>query len=185
MRRSTILQFLSSTPFLKGSKVRLRQKHLKDTMDEYCWRQDEEICRLDATTPITSTFEEYMRWYADNQEISRNSYILSIETLDGMHIGNCGCFNIDDVKCEMEMGIIIGDKGYWNNGYGEDAVKTLVINLMQYTHVGRIYLKTLDWNCRAHRCFEKCGFVPCGRLDRLDQRFIIMEMKRPKAAQMD
>jgi RimJ/RimL family protein N-acetyltransferase len=63
-------------------------------------------------------------------------------------------------------------------------VRTLINNLLQYTHVERIYLKTLDWNRRARRCFEKCGFVPCGRLNRLDYSFIIMEMKRPKSAQM-
>jgi RimJ/RimL family protein N-acetyltransferase len=169
---------------LEGAKVRLRQKRTADAVNEYYWRKDEEICRLDATTPITSTFDDYVATYNDNHGFGQNSFILSIETHDGIYIGNCGCFNIDDTKGELEMGIIIGDKNYWGNGYGEDSVLTLVGNLFKNTDLKRVYLKTLDWNRRAHRCFQKCGFVPYGTYAGGEHNFILMDLKRNNTAEL-
>lgn len=180
MRKCTILEFLNATEVLNGNHVKLRQKHLQDAVQEYRWRQDAELCELDAAAPITGTFQEYVHWYAADGTESNSSYVLAIDTLKGKHIGNCGCFNIDDVHREVEIGIMIGEKSYWNHGYGEDVLKTLVHQLFQNTHVDRVYLKTLDWNLRAHRCFEKCGFKTCGRLNHDEHKFLLMEMRRPR-----
>lgn len=178
MRRSTILEFLKNTPELRGERVKLRHKRLDDAIYEYNWRKDEELCKLDATTPIVSTFQEYLYWYADNKIGDYNSFILAIDTLDNKYIGNCGCFNIDDIHGEMELGIMIGEKQYWNQGYGEDVIKTLINNLVENTQIRRIYLRTLEWNLRAQKCFEKCEFKTVGKLERENNKFIIMEWTR-------
>jgi RimJ/RimL family protein N-acetyltransferase len=38
-----------------------------------------------------------------------------------------------------------------------------------------VYLKTLDWNVRAQRAFEKAGFQACGRSRRGGNVFVVME----------
>jgi RimJ/RimL family protein N-acetyltransferase len=38
-----------------------------------------------------------------------------------------------------------------------------------------VYLKTLDWNVRAQRAFERAGFRMCGRLRRGMNTFVVME----------
>ncbi len=180
MRKCTVLEFLNTTEAVHGRRIRLRHKCIQDAVQEYRWRQDIELCELDAASPITATFQEYIHWYTADGT-SSSSYVLAIETLNGRHIGNCGCFNIDDIRREVEIGIMIGEKSYWNHGYGEEVLRTLVQHLFENTHVDRIYLKTLDWNLRAHRCFEKCGFKSCGRLNHNDHKFLLMELRRPKA----
>jgi RimJ/RimL family protein N-acetyltransferase len=42
----------------------------------------------------------------------------------------------------------------------------------------RLHLKTLEWNHRARRCFEKAGLVEYGRRRRGGQEFILMEFRR-------
>jgi RimJ/RimL family protein N-acetyltransferase len=73
---------------------------------------------------------------------------------------------------------MIGDKGYWDKGYGTDAVNTLVDHIYKTSSFGRLYLKTLDWNKRAQKCFSKCGFISCGTIKRDGNNFLLMELKR-------
>jgi hypothetical protein len=44
-----------------------------------------------------------------------------------------------------------------------------------------LLLRTLDWNTRAQKCFEKCGFTTSGSVVSGDYCFIVMEITRPKA----
>src|SRR5512143_144516 len=41
-------------------------------------------------------------------------------------IGNCGFFNLNACNRCAEFGIMIGDKSYWNQGYGTEAVRLLL-----------------------------------------------------------
>ena len=84
-------------------------------------------------------------------------------------------YNIDTVRREAEIGITIGERDYWGRGYGSDAVKTLVSRIIEATGFRRVYLKTLDWNTRAQRSFERAGFRVCGRSRRGGNSFVVME----------
>lgn len=179
MRRPFISGSLTRLQTLTGNKVKLRPKRLQDAANDYSWRRDAELCRLDATTPISCSFEEFLGNYIEELRRPGLSYRFAIETLDGKHIGNCSFFNVDEVKSEAEMGIMIGDKSYWNQGYGADVIMTLLDYIFSQTKLKRICLKTLDWNIRAQKCFQKCGFVPYGQLAHGDHTFILMEINRP------
>lgn len=179
MRRPTISESLNIQPILTGNKVRLRPKRFRDTINDYQWRKDAELCRLDATQPTTSSFEDYLKFVANATSCSSNSCHFAIETLDGKHIGNCGYFGIDEANGDAEIGIMIGDKGYWNQCYGSDAMRTVLNYIFSQTRLKRIHLKTLDWNIRAQKCFEKCGFTTCGELIREEHSFVLMEIQHP------
>jgi len=178
LRRPSIFEVLTRPLILVGNKVRLRPKRLQDAANDYSWRRDIELCRLDATTPTLSSFEEHLRGYAEELHHPSRGYRFAIETLDGRHIGNCSYFNIDETKGGAELGIMIGDRAYWDQGYGADAILTSLDHIFSQTKLERIYLKTLNWNVRAQKCFEKCGFAPCGQLIHGDHSFIIMEISR-------
>ena len=73
---------------------------------------------------------------------------------------------------------MIGDKEYWSQGYGTDIMTTLVDYIFQNSKLDRLYLKTLDWNLRAQKCFTKSGFKQCGSLKRDGYNFMLMEIYR-------
>ena len=178
MRRYPISGILNITPTLVGSKVRLRPKQIKDAANDYSWRTNTELCQLDAALPMPISFDIYLKSYIEELNYPRRGCCLAIETLDGRHIGNCSYFSLDEIKQETEMGIMIGDKAYWDYGYGTDTISTLLNHIFSQAGMQRVYLRTLDWNKRAHTCFTKCGFVPCGQLIQGDYHFIIMEIRR-------
>lgn len=164
---------------IKGTKVVLREKRLEDAVKDYAWRKDAELASLDATIPIDIPFSEYLLIYADELRYANTwGHRFAIETLDGKHIGNCTYYNLDEYKREVELGILIGDRAYWNKGYGADVVITLINQIFEETNLERIYLHTLDWNIRAKRCFQKCGLVSCGHAHRAGHEFIVMEIKK-------
>jgi len=162
-----------------GSKVILRAKRLNDARDDYTWQTDPELARLDATPLLTISFSQYLSDYASELHyppLTRCRF--AIETLDGKHIGNCTYYGINEAKGEAELGIIIGNRSCWGKGYGADAVITLLGYIFRRTNLKRIYLKTLDSNIRAQKCFQKCGFTLYRHLVRDGFSFVLMEIHR-------
>ena len=152
---------------------------MEDAQDDYDWRVDEELSALDATVPIRLSFEEFHRFFREEVEHSSPwSRRFSMDTLDGRHIGNCMYYDIDLVKKQTELGIMVGDKAYWSQGYGHDAVTTLADHVFTETPIELIYLHTLEWNHRARRSFSKSGFREVGPIRRGRYDFIRMELTR-------
>jgi ribosomal-protein-alanine N-acetyltransferase len=163
----------------RGSRVVLREKRMADAADDYRWRADRGLARYDATRPFMASFDEYLALYRDDL-VYPNPYrrSLAIEDLAGRHIGNAMYYNIDVLRQQAEVGITIGERECWNQGYGSEAVRLLVGYLLAKKGFRRLHLKTLEWNHRARRCFEKAGLVEYGRRRRGGQEFILMEFRR-------
>ena len=162
---------------LIGEKVVLREKKLNDAVEDYVWRRDTELSQLDATRPISMSFSDYHQY--TREELKYDSYYsvrLAVETLDGIHIGNCMYYDINDRRKEAELGIMIGNRDYWGRGYGSDAVKTLINYVFSSTHLTKIYLHTLEENHRARRSFTKSGLSEIRKVKRSGKDFIRMEI---------
>ncbi|HEX73618.1 MAG TPA: GNAT family N-acetyltransferase [Dehalococcoidia bacterium] len=164
---------------LTGSKVILREKRLADARDDYTWQTDPELAQLDATPLLDTSLIQYLLDYPIKLHYS--SLIrcqFAIDTLDGKHIGNCVYYGINETKGEAELGIMIGNRDYWDKGYGSDALVSLLSHIFRETKLNRVYLKTLDSNQRAQKCFQKCGFIPYGYLNKDGYSFVLMEIRR-------
>lgn len=164
---------------LSGQKVILREKRISDVDNDYTWRCDRDLVRLDAAILSKPSYREFMAYYTDELRYpSRRRRKFAIDNLNGKHIGNCMYYDIDEDKRQAELGILIGDRQYWGKGYGTDAVNTLVSYIFRETNIERIYLSTLEWNVRAQLCFQKCGFIACGRATKNGNDFVVMELHR-------
>lgn len=164
---------------LKGDRIVLREKLLEDAAADYAWRCDAELAKLDANSPLIISYKEYLFKYAEELYAGNlRCWRFAVETIDGEHIGNCSCVDIDGVSAEI--GIMIGNRFYWDKGYGSEAIRILVDYIFRESKLSHIYLKTLDWNLRAQKCFEKCGFVVCGHSFRVEHNFVLMELYRSK-----
>ena len=179
--------------YVVGDKVLLRDKRAEDIDDDYAWRRDPELSKLDATQPIQMSSAEFRRYAVEELGYkSRWSRRFAIDALDGdgdiddddddvgagRHIGNCMYYDIDERRSETELGIMIGDRVYWGRGYGSDAVRTLLDYIFTSTDLGKVYLHTLDWNDRARRSFARAGFVEIREVRRNSMDFIRMEVVR-------
>jgi len=164
--------------WLQGNKIVLREKNIADASNDYAWATDRELMRLDAGEICRIDFLTYLMEYP-HVLAAPNKIQFAVETLDGEHIGNCTCYNIDVGHKEAELGIIIGKREYWGKGYGSDTVRTMMWHIFQELGAKRIFLHTLEWNIRARECFDRCGFMVCGHIVRQGQEFIKMEALAP------
>jgi RimJ/RimL family protein N-acetyltransferase len=163
----------------RGDLIVLRAKTMADARQDFQWRCDPELATFDAARPFGGSFSEYMSIFGD--ELSYPSpyrRTLGVEDMSGRHIGNVMYYNVDYQRREAEIGVTIGVKDYWGKGYGTDLIRTFVRYLFQNTILDRIYLKTLDWNQRAQRCFEKAGFSRYGTSRRGEYNFVLMDVRR-------
>ena len=168
---------------IDGTKVVLRQKRIEDAFHDYQWRIDPELSKLDATFPLRIRYKEFVRFSLDEIEYpSRRSRRLAIDTKDGVHIGNCMYYDLDEGSGQTELGIMIGDRDYWDGGYGTDAVVTLVGHIFKtISSINKVYLHTLEWNSRARKSFAKAGFVEVREVKRDGQNFVLMETVRSES----
>lgn len=161
----------------KQGKSVLCQKNLSDAPDDYIWQKDKELTHLTATVPLTTNFTDYLLKYTEHlQNRQPTKHQFAIKTQEGKHIGNCACFCINNKRGDAEIGILIGDRRYWDKGYGTDAVNSLIDFIFNRINAKRIHLKTLASNKRAHKCFGKCGFTQCGIVINNGNSFILMEL---------
>ena len=171
---------------LVGNKTVLRTKSMDDAESDYSWRIDTELAGLDATRPVTLSFSEYLRYHRDDVAYpSPWSVRMGIDTDDGRHIGNCMYYDINTEKLQCELGIMIGDRNYWSQGYGSDAVKTLIDYVFSYTRLTKIYLHTLKENYRARKSFTKSGLSETRTVKRSGKDFIRMEIIRDDWLDLD
>jgi RimJ/RimL family protein N-acetyltransferase len=165
---------------LVGDKTVLREKRISDAANDYEWRADEELARLDAARPLRVGYKEFLPLYEEEIQYDAPwSRRFAIDTAaDQRHIGNCMYYDINFTAGAAELGILIGDRDYWSRGYGTDAVDTLLRHIFTETPLNKVYLHTLEWNHRAKRSFEKSGFHAVKPVTRAGLHFIYMELPR-------
>ena len=78
-------------------------------------------------------------------------------------IGNCGFHNIDWRCRSAEVGIFIGEKQLWNQGYGTEAMRMMVRYGFETLNLNRIMLEVYETNQRGQKAYEKAGFKLEGR----------------------
>ena len=164
---------------IRAGKVVLRPKRSEDAEDDYAWRCDEELAELDATTPLMQPFRQFLRYYEEDlKHPSPWSLRLAIDDLDGNHIGNVMCYDINAHFGEAELGIMIGNRDYWSKSFGYHTMVGLIDHIFRATDLKRLYLHTLDWNVRAQNSFRRCGFRSVRTVRRNGRDLILMELTR-------
>ncbi|GAA0126244.1 MULTISPECIES: GNAT family protein [Clostridium] len=142
-----------------GEKVKLREYKKEDIRRAQKYMNDPEIKKLlNSNIPYPITFEDEERWY-EGLSVTKDTYNFAIETLeDNQYIGGCGINKIDWKNSVVVIGIFIGDKEYWNKGYGTDAINILIKFIFEQMNIRKIKLQVFSFNERAIRAYEKCGF---------------------------
>jgi ribosomal-protein-alanine N-acetyltransferase len=163
----------------KQSRIKLRPKRLSDAKEDFAWQTDPELVKLDAALLLEIPYQQYLSEYTfELCYPSQHRHEFAVENLEGQHIANCVYYNVNRNESKAEVGIMIGNREYWNNGYGVEIITALLEHIFKTTDLQNICLTTLDWNIRAQNCFHKSGFSDCGFLNRDSSTFIVMSLVR-------
>jgi RimJ/RimL family protein N-acetyltransferase len=65
-------------------------------------------------------------------------------------------------RCAM-LGILIWEVDEHSKGYGTDAIQCILDYGFSTLNLHNIMLEVFDFNSKAKKCYEKCGFKEIGR----------------------
>ncbi|MEX2229708.1 MAG: GNAT family protein [Dehalococcoidia bacterium] len=154
--------------FLEGERVRLRAVEPEDAPAFAAWINDPEIRHLLGGPAYQYSLvaeEEAIR--ARRTSDWERGIWFALEATDGEAprlIGNMDLRRLNAEARRGEVGMLIGDRAYWNRGYGSDALRTLCRWAFADLDLHRIELSVAEYNPRARRAYEKVGFAIEGRL---------------------
>jgi len=145
---------------LIGKKCYLAPIDVNDAEKYTEWLNDMEILKnLQLYTAIISLESE--KTFLNNLSKDHNYSIIDLETNE--LIGNCGFMDIDYINQTAEIGVFIGNKTFWNKGYGVEALSLLIDYGFKALNFNNIMLKVYDYNKGAIKCYEKIGFKYIGK----------------------
>lgn len=149
-----------------GEKVRLRAIERADLPYFVQWLNDPQVrMYLISDLPISLASEE--QWFENVLKSPPEEQPFAIEVQEGDSwrlIGNASFSHIDWHARSAEVGLFIGEKAYWDKGYGTQVMQLMLRHGFETLNLNRIYLQVFADNLRAIRCYEKVGFVLEGRL---------------------
>jgi len=142
----------------EGPLVRLRTYEPDDIETLYRWYNDPDVRgHLQMRYPLSRANEA--AWVERNKTVSYDMFDLAIETLDGSLIGGVSLRTKGpEVRC-AELGISLGDKSAWGQGYGTDAMRLVCAIGFQQLDLHRIELWVHAGNDRAMHVYRKVGFT--------------------------
>ena len=154
---------------LKGKKVLLRPIKKSDIPLFVKWFNDQEVTQyLVMYLPMTEIYEE--KW-VEKLSIERVGVdvIFVIEAMAGedketVPIGTCGLHNIRPKDRDADLGIAIGEKDYWEKGYGTETAALLIKYGFEQLNLHRISSGAIEFNKRSRSLHKKLNFHQEGRL---------------------
>ena len=160
-------------PHIYGNRIRLRAPERSDIPRFVQWLNDPEVTAgLLVRNPMSQADEE--GWFERmlGRPAEEHPMVIEVRQADSsspadvkwVPIGNCSFMKFDWRSRSSEIGIFIGEKTLWNQGYGTEVMQLLLEHGFHTLNLNRIWLRVHADNLRAIRCYEKAGFVHEGRL---------------------
>lgn len=155
---------MNEVPTLIGEKIILRQVKGSDIDDRSAiGRQNEYVHMCGGDTLAKAEYPDREFWENWYNTCLNDEFMWIIEA-GGHCIGAAGFHNISDADKSATYRIGIFDVNRHSQGIGTEVTNMLLSFGFDRMKWHRIELRVLDYNFRAIRCYEKCGFVREGVL---------------------
>ena len=150
--------------FLKGKRTSLRPLAEGDIPLFLKWVNDPEVRRF-ITRIFPATEGDEHEWLERLRKKPDTDIVLMIE-VKGRPIGTIGIHGIDWKNRIATTGALIGEKEYWNKGYGTDAKMALLDYAFNTLNLRKIMSRVKAFNRRSLAYSLHCGYAVEGRLRR-------------------
>ncbi|MEI6414531.1 MAG: GNAT family protein [Pseudomonadota bacterium] len=154
-----------NTPFIAGQRLSLRgitHTDLQGSMSE--WVNDREVTRYLFRGAYPCSPERLAQEHQMRLNDNTNLELAIISTPEEVHIGIVGLHAIHPIARAAELRVLIGDKTYWNRGYGTEATQLTLAYAFELLNLHKVYLGVNAAHVGAVRSYEKAGFVREGLL---------------------
>lgn len=149
--------------FIEGTGVVLR-RHIPSNVAAFQrWYSDPEVARLARYQDGPMRADEIDRFF-QLRALGAESLTMAIhERETDRLIGSCAFSQVDGENGSAMYHITIGEKDMWGRGLGTEATQLMLNHAFGTLGLHRIALTVFEFNERAIRAYERCGFVVEGR----------------------
>ncbi len=148
---------------LKGLRITLR-KNERDDLPRYVkWLNDPEIS-YHLKQYYCLNLDDETDWYEHQRKDPTQLNFAMTLSESAKHIGAIGLMQINQRFQQAELGILIGEKDCWGQGYGREAIQLLVDFAFSELNLHRIYLRVDVSHIAGIKCYTHCGFIQEGCL---------------------
>lgn len=146
-----------------SERIRLRAAEKEEIKLFLHWINDPEVTENLTLIYPMSQFEED-RWYEQMMTLPLAEHVMVIDIQDESQpggyrpIGTTQFHNLDWRCRSAEVGIMIGEKDFWNQGYGTETMKLMLKHGFESLNLHRIWLRVYAKNKRGIRAYEKAGY---------------------------
>jgi RimJ/RimL family protein N-acetyltransferase len=149
---------------LKGHRVTLRNLVREDLSILCAFNNDLEVeLASGGDPPVPRSFARLQARYDDSlRRGERDGCHFAIES-EGTLIGVCDLFHFDETAHTCKLGILNGDKNYWGQELGREAINLLLQYAFQYRNQHKVWLRVNANSKRAINAYRARGFVEEGR----------------------
>ncbi len=166
-----------------GTAVRLTAEDPGELAKAFVkWDRDAGFKRLlDDAPPMFRSIEKNKEWIEKLlEEDQSNSFFFGVRTLEGDQLIGFIDLWVNWMHADGWVGIGLGERDYWGNGYGTDAMQVMLRYAFTELDLKRVTLSVFEYNLRAQRSYAKAGFQLEGRLrgdlHRQGQRWDVLVM---------
>ena len=146
-----------------GERIYLSHPLREDVPLFASWFADLELTTYLGQPGKSYSLEQEQKWFEGLS--GQSDPLFAIIVRDGQRvIGSLGFKEIDRRNGSAELGISIGDKAAWGQGYGSEAVRLLADYGLTFLGLHTIHLWFVAFNERGHRAYLKAGFREAGRI---------------------
>jgi RimJ/RimL family protein N-acetyltransferase len=156
--------------FREGRRIYLREVCIADADGNYSrWMNDPDVIQYleSRFTPVTLPM---LQSYITQEQQNLSVVFMAIVVKENdTHIGNIKIHRIDYYHRFAEISLIIGEKAYWGNGYGTEAIQLAVDFAFSKLNLHKLSANIYSSNAGSVKAFKKAGFSDEGL--RIKHRF--------------
>jgi RimJ/RimL family protein N-acetyltransferase len=150
--------------FLLGPRLRLRPLERADLPRYQELFSDPEINLLYGGLGVPENLSKLQRRYDAGEYDTTDRFLILVIEAEGRLIGAMVLRNTENLPSRSAtFGILIGDPGYLDQGYGTEASTLLLDYAFGVLGYHKINLDLFEYNARAQAMYVKLGFVVEGR----------------------
>lgn len=136
-------------------RLTLEDFTLDDAFEIEQWGKHTDERLIDYNLSDLDDFEIKM-WYRQKREMKTQKYF-AIRDKSRKLVGYVGLKQYDKFTKTAFLGIVL-DPNEMDKSYGEESIKALITMGFTVYGLDRIFLNVNNFNKRAIKCYEKCGF---------------------------
>lgn len=145
--------------FLEGKRMYFREVQSSDVNESYYrWMNDPEVTRYLESRFCPISVEGLRKYVAARSEDQDNVFLAIVLKTDDRHIGNIKVGPINWIHRCADVGLLIGEKDCWGQGYATEAIALMTSYAFKTLNLHRLTAGCYAANLGSAKAFLKAGW---------------------------